>query len=146
MRYPFRPEGGFTLLELLIVLFIAGMGFSIVAVSMGRSYEKSVVRQEAVLLQAAMRQAREQSVLQRSQFAFAFKENLYWLEKDGSPYGAARKLPEGLKLSGKPIAFMPKGNSTGGAVSLTKEGGGGFSIAVDAISGAAEIKRIEGRI
>ena len=143
MRYHFK-KNGFTLLELIIVMFIAGIGLSIVGVAAARSYEKGMLRQEAARLHSTMRYARELSLMQRAPVGFALQEEegVYWLEKNGSLWGDKKAVRSGHVLEGEPIVFLPKGNSTGGYISITDSRERGYSIEVDPVTGRATIQRL----
>jgi|Deesub1362A_J573_1020465.scaffolds.fasta_scaffold00045_35 general secretion pathway protein H len=142
MKYLYK--NGFTLLELIIVLFIVGIAASIVTVSVNRAYKKSIVRQEAKRIHGILRHARELSLLQRTPVVFALDEenNIFWLEKDGAVYGKVKTVPRGIRLSGEPIVFLPKGNSTGGLITLMDSEERGYSIEVDPVTGTATVKRL----
>lgn len=136
---------GFTLLELIVVMLIVSVAVSIVAVSVSRSYEKTALREEALRLRGMMGLAREQAVLQRVPFAFAFGDDTCWLEKNGSPYGRRLRLAPGVSIEGQTIVFFPKGNSTGGGIDVSKEGRWGYKIEVDPVTGEASLGRTDGR-
>lgn len=144
MRYRCNKDSrGFTLLELIIVMFIAGIGLSIVGVAAAKSYEKSMLRQDAARLHSMMRYARELSIMQRVPVGFAFEETgLYWLEKNGSLLGDKKAVRSGYVLKGEPIVFLPKGNNTGGYISITDSRERGYSIEVDPVTGRASVRRL----
>jgi general secretion pathway protein H len=144
MRYRFNKDSrGFTLLELIIVMFIAGIGLSIVGVAAAKSYEKSMLRQDAARLHSMMRYARELSIMQRVPVGFALEEKgLYWLEKNGSLLGDKKAVRSGYVLKGEPIVFLPKGNNTGGYISITDSRERGYSIEVDPVTGRASVRRL----
>lgn len=140
MRYPYK---GFTLIELLLVLFIIGLGVSMVSVSIGRAYEKTLLSAEARRMQNTLRRARELSLVERVSVTFALDKDkrAYWLEKDGQPYGNRKTLPEGFTLTGETVVFMPKGDSSGGALSIIDRGGRRYDIAVDPVTGGASSQK-----
>jgi prepilin-type N-terminal cleavage/methylation domain-containing protein len=64
MRFHSKKDSrGFTLLELIIVMVIAGLGLSIVGFAAAKSYEKSMLRQDAARLHSMMRYARELAII-----------------------------------------------------------------------------------
>lgn len=140
---PTRREFGFTLLELIIVMFIISIGLSIVGFATARSYEKHMIRQDAARLHSMMRYARELSIMQRVPVEFAFEERgEYWLEKNGTLWGEKKSVRSGYVLKGEPIVFSPKGNNTGGFVSITDSRERGYSIEVDPVTGRTTVRRL----
>jgi general secretion pathway protein H len=141
MRY--LSNKGFTLIELIVVLIILSVASAIAVVSVGRAHEKRVFKEQALRVQGTLRQARDISLLDRIPVTFALEEEdgKFWLEKDGVPYGRVRTLPEGFELAGEDIVFLPKGNSTGGFITVKKEDGRGYAIEVDTVTGIAKVRR-----
>ncbi len=142
MRY--LSNKGFTLIELIVVLIILSVASAIAVVSVGRAHEKRVFKEQALRVQGTLRHARDISLLDRIPVTFALEEEdgKFWLEKDGAPYGRVRTLPEGFELAGEGIVFLPKGNSTGGFITIKKEDGRGYAIEVDTVTGIAKVRRL----
>lgn len=142
MRYP--SEDGFTLVELIVVLVVAGVALAIVTLSLNRAYQKSVLREEATRLQGTLRHARDTSLLMRLPVLFALdeEEDAYWLESDGQVRGNVKRLPDGVELTGTEVVFLPKGNTTGGWVTIRRADGAGFTVEVDTVTGKAEVRRL----
>ncbi|MDA8079094.1 MAG: prepilin-type N-terminal cleavage/methylation domain-containing protein [Nitrospiraceae bacterium] len=134
---------GFTLLETIIVLFIAGLAVSVVVVSTGRLRERALFNAEARKIYQTLKRAREVSLLERKNAAVRVdpETNRYWIEYDG---GTQRPLsvPAGFSISGKDIFFFPKGNSSGGRILLVDAAGKGYAIRVDPVLGTPTIKRL----
>jgi general secretion pathway protein H len=143
MRY--LSKKGFTLLELLLVLLIAGLAVSLVVVSTVSTQEKTVLHQEARRLQRTLEYARELSLMKRRPFVFvpADEGGSFWLESDGEPFGKELVLPKGLLVEGDVIVFLPKGNNTGGSVAITNRSGKGYFIELDPATGKAELQRLQ---
>ncbi len=138
-------EGGFTLLELIVVLWILGIAMAVVTISIQRAHEKGFLKDEAQRVHGTLRQARDISLIDRIPITFVVnaEEGNFWLEKDGGVYKKVSHLPQGLEIQGEPIVFMPKGNSTGGTIILkTSEQDRGYVIEVDSVTGTAKIRGI----
>jgi type II secretion system protein H len=143
--YRYRSERGFTLIELIVVLFILGIAMAIGTVSTMRAYQKSILKDEALRVQGTLRLARDASLIDRMPVTFALEPDsgTFWLERQGSAYGKVRKIPSGLEIEGEPIVFMPKGNSTGGVITIRRsEEDRGYVIEVDTVTGTAKIRRL----
>lgn len=133
---------GFTLLELIIVILIAGIAASIVYVFIGRSYENTVFKETTKRVFLVLRHARETALLEKANVTFRIdeKNNSYWTEKDSSPYGGVHYMPKGTTIRGEDIIFFPKGNSSGGRIKMTDKKERGFYIDVDPVLGTSKIR------
>lgn len=142
MRY--LSEKGFTLIELIVVLAIAGVAVSLVISMVGASREKAVLRQEAAKIRNTLRYARETSLMERIPVALVpdAELDIYRLEKDGEAWGSGVSLADGIEIGGESIVFMPKGVSTGGVITLRDRKERGFAIEVDPVTGRAEVRRL----
>ena len=58
-------DSGFTLLELIIVLFIAGLSSAVVIFSISRLHEQTMFNQDTRRIYQTVRYAREMALLQR---------------------------------------------------------------------------------
>jgi general secretion pathway protein H len=133
-------EAGFTLMELIVVLFVLGLAASLVTISIGRSKEKGAFKDSLRKLYAAMRQARDTALLDKAPVSLNLDEDSFWLEKEEKPLGAKWSMPEGSKLEGKMIVFFPKGNSTGGVIIVKAKDERQYRVIVDEVTGIAKIE------
>jgi general secretion pathway protein H len=135
---------GFTLLELLVVLFIVGVIVSIVAVSVGRLRDKTVFTEEARRIYLTTKHAREASILERREVAFRLNEetNTYWLDYSASKPSENHAVPKRFIITGADIFFFPKGNSSGGLIEIQNEKGQKYAIEVNQVLGTSTIKRL----
>jgi general secretion pathway protein H len=136
---------GFTLIELVLVLAVLAMAASVTMVSIGRTGQRALIRDEASLLQGALRKARMESLLRRVPVALIINTESgdYSLSKGNRGAVKLRDIPQKLTLSGsQEIVFFPKGNSTGGNLELTGPGGRIYNIEVDRVTGLARLRRL----
>ena len=124
-------EQGFTLFELMVVMMLVVLMFTVAGVSVSRSIEGAELRNTAREITAAMRHTRGQAVIQRAEQVFSVDAD----EKTWQAAGREPKtLPEELditlttarsELTGNNaggIRFYPDGASTGGRVVLSSDG------------------------
>jgi general secretion pathway protein H len=135
---------GFTLLELLVVLFIVGIIVSIVAVSVGRIRDKTVFTEEARRIYLTTKHAREAAILERREVAFRLNEEskTYWLDYAASKPSEKYVVPKQFVITGADIFFSPKGNSSGGLIEIQNEKGQKYAIEVNQVLGTSSIKRL----
>lgn len=105
----FRPQRGFTLVEILIVMVIIGVIAAIATLSVGVLGRDSESEDQARRLWAIVKQTKEEIELQgrdvglfveRDGYVFMRYDlrNQAWVEIGNDELMAARKLPEGLKF------------------------------------------------
>lgn len=146
-------QGGFTLLELLLVLFIVGLAVGLVAVNMGRGLDSSRARQDAGRLYASLRHARALALTDRVPVAVAPLVDdgaapgdwprAYRIERAGRRTGKVVALSRGLTLRGETVVFFPKGDSTGGVLSIRETESRGYDVEVDPVTGKPRVTRIQ---
>lgn len=133
---------GFTLLELLVVLFIVGLISSVVALSAGRMRDNSLFREEARRILLTAKHARETAILGRQDVVFKVDGNRYWLDYGNDRISDLHAVPEKFSLAGKDLFFFAKGNSSGGLIEIQNEKGRRYAIEVNQLLGTASIKRL----
>ncbi len=140
---------GFTLLELILVILIAGISVSIVVVSIGKVHEKMVFRDISKKVFITLKHAREVAIMERTPVIFKIdeKNNSFWMEKDGAVFGKSYNMPDHISISGESIIFFPKGNSSGGYIKIKhdkikNEKEKEFFIEVDPVLGTSKVKGV----
>jgi general secretion pathway protein H len=118
--------GGFSLLEVLLVLVIAGLLMGVVATSLT---EGPVLRKSAREVAASLRHARSVAILQQKEVVWSMniQNRQFWVDGKGKkrdlhPQVSAKintSRSEVISAQQGNIRFYPDGSSTGGSVELT---------------------------
>ncbi len=141
-----RGERGFTLLELVIVLLIAGLVVSLVLPSVSGTLESGRLRSAASEVRAVFN-------LARTLAASAGRERVVTIRPDRGAYGVGgeeRTVPEGVTIASVRggsegpdpgefrVRFFPDGSAEEAEVVLTSRTGGRLRVVVDPLTGIAE--------
>jgi len=147
-----RKSGGFTLIEIMVVMVIIALIMGLVATSMSRSISAAEARAASRQLVASLRYTRARAIIDKS-------EQVFLVDTENRSYQAPGRdkveLPEGVDLtittattelvsdalSG--IRFFPDGGSTGGHIELTvnkRE----YRVNVAWLTGEAQLEKTEG--
>lgn len=141
-----RPAG-FSLLELVLVLALAGLLAAVVVPSLPGALESARLRGSAADVRATLALARTLAVSDgRSRtVAFDLGRGEYGIDE-----GARKRLlPEGIRLSAVRVSdvaaesgvarvrFYPDGSADAAEVAIASEGGGGARVSVDPLTGIA---------
>lgn len=122
---------GFSLFELLVVMVMVVLMFTVAGVSMSRSLTGAEVRNAARDMTAGLRQTRGAAITQRQQQVFLVDADARTWQVPGRP---PVNLPDGLEITlttarseltgnnAGGIRFYPDGASTGGRVMLSADG------------------------
>ena len=143
--------GGFTLVEMLVVLVIVAMMMTLVGTSISRNISGAEMRVAARKVAAGLRYTRTQAIMKKT-------EQVFLLDTDALTYQAAERepdtLPEGMKVelntarseltseSAGGIRFYPDGGSTGGNVRL-EANGRIYKVNVAWLTGEASVERLD---
>lgn len=126
-----RLSHGFTLLELIVVLFIVILGFSALGLNIASGNNATEIKAAARDIVSALRYARGTALIARTDISFDFnlKENSYHLSNRDKVYRIADTIDVTLitaqrELKGNAsgaIRFFPDGSATGGRITLERE-------------------------
>lgn len=143
---PGEARAGFTLLELVIVLLLAGMLLSVVIPSVSGTLESGRLRSGAAEVRATFN-------LARTLAASGGRERVVTLHLDRGAYGVdgeERLVPEGVEIASARagaetvergdlrVRFFPDGSAEEAEVVLTSRAGGRLRVTVDPLTGIAE--------
>lgn len=144
-----RRIGGYTLVELLVVLVIASLVLALVGTSISRSISGAEMRTASRKVAASLRYTRTHAILTKS-------EQVFLVDTENRTYkGADREaeaLPEGMNVELNTarsevtsenvggIRFYPDGGSTGGNVRL-EANGRVYQVNVAWLTGEASLER-----
>jgi len=140
---------GFTLLELMVVLFIMVLGFSIIGLNLSSGNNATEHQRAARDIVSALRYARGMALMSHRETAVTFNlnENSYTVNNRDKVF----TIPETIKVTvvttqsqllGQnqgSIRFFADGSSTGGRVSL-KRGENVWQIDINWLTGQIELK------
>lgn len=126
MRAPRARSGGFTLLELIVVVFIIGLIAAAAVITFGGDRRDTELDREAERIDALLGYAREQAELQTRDYGIRMNDHTYsfvvfdvlqnqWRTADEDDALREREFPEGLLpsvvLEGRPIVLDVKKKS-----------------------------------
>ncbi len=149
-RRPFEVAG-FTLIELIVALAIAGIALAVVPFSMYKLYESAQYRTAVRDVLAGLKTARGESARTGGPVPFTVD-----LETSSFDIAGERetRLPAGLEFGlivaerefdGQrgSIVFYPDGSSTGGSVTVRRDNGDGVRLRVDWLLGRVTQEPLE---
>ena len=143
-------QAGFTLLELLVALAIAGLTLTVAPSLFGKAQETIQYRGTVRSVVGEIRQARRSASARgvSSFFRVTVRER-----KFGSDLQKQQSLPDALEMrvivgdrqlapGGQEalIEFLPDGGATGGSIDIVRRSGEGTRVRVDWISGQIELE------
>jgi prepilin-type N-terminal cleavage/methylation domain-containing protein len=138
---------GFTLLEVLVTLFVIAVATGLILPTIGRSTDAIRARAEVAGFAAFFRHAREQAITRRQSQRVVVEPGAHrlMLMVGEDTIRQARVLSERVAIEpASPTAlvvrFDPEGTSSGGAFRLTS-GGTTYRVTVDAVTGRVRSAR-----
>ena len=140
---------GFTLLELIVALFVIALATALVGPAVGRSAETLRGRADVARFSAMLRWAREQAITTRRGHAFVVDPPGHRATIVAAPdeVRQTRALSADLQVDANPpealrVSFEPNGVSSGGDFRLTT-GRMRFRVSIDQLTGRVRIERQE---
>jgi general secretion pathway protein H len=156
------PASGFTLVEILVVMFIIGIIVTVVGLSGGGARERHALREEALRLQQLVSLAAEESVLGSQQIGIEFRSDGYqfmtldgqrWrlIDDGGSlrPRGIESDITLTLSVEGQAddlsalgaddsdlrpqVLLLSSGEATPFSIELRNRSAGRYTLAVDSV-------------
>jgi general secretion pathway protein H len=123
---------GFTLLELMVVLFIMVLGFSALTFNLAMSNSSTEVKSAMREMVSALRYTRGESLILREPVTLDFNinDNSYKISSRNNNYHLDKKIKVDIVTAKEDInrrnglarfRFFPDGSSTGGRLILSKE-------------------------
>lgn len=139
-----RTSGGFTLVELLVVLAILALMVGMTVPLLGNSIPRTAVGAAAAEIRAALRGASSQAIAEGRTVVFRGDLSAgYWVDRRYHPLTATRdsviRLRVAVAGAGR-VSFFAWGGSSGGIV-WVESPDGRREIAVDAVTGHAVVRR-----
>lgn len=124
--------GGFTLVELLVVLVLLSVMGAFVGPNMWKQYARASERAEIEVIHEAL--LRERKLAYASGQAFTVDAQFVPLQ---------RAIPEGWELlASESIYFLPSGVTNGGTVNLLAGSGNKWQLVLSPLDGKANIERL----
>lgn len=140
---------GFTLLELIVVLFVIALAVGLVAPVVSRSMDSLRERSEIARFSAMLRYARDQAITTRRGHAFVVDPMAHRASIVAAPdeVRRTRALPTELRVEASPpqaltVRFEPSGVSSGGDFRLSTASTR-YQVTVDALTGRVRVDRRE---
>ncbi|MBU2623577.1 MAG: GspH/FimT family pseudopilin [Proteobacteria bacterium] len=146
----------FTLIELIVVIFIIGLASAVVGGSLYRNMDDIRLKTAAKEIAATLRYARSRSVAEKKVYSFIADVKGYGLYTDHSDsglktgqekhaYSLYKYYPEGIDIENREkeetvIDFFPEGDSTGGSIILKNRKATSYVISVDKIQSSVKIQ------
>ena len=91
---------------------------------------------------AVLKRAHEMAVLERQEVVVHVDEEAgrYAIEKAGGRSAGEQKLARGTEIRGRDIVFYPKGNSSGGVITLRDGKGREYTVEIDRTLGSTKVR------
>lgn len=145
-----QSSKGFTLLEIMLVLFIVLLGFGVIGSRISSGNDSAAHQAAARDMMSALRYARGQALISRKQSTVDINldENTYTVSDKDKVYTIPEKIAVTVvtaqeELSGDgeaAIRFFPDGSSTGGRIKLERDGTN-WQIDINWLTGQVDVEQ-----
>ena len=152
MPSPLHLNKGFTLLELIVALFIVVLGFSVVGINLSSGNDSTQLNVAARDIVSALRYARGQALMshQETTVTLDLAENTYTVSGRYKVYPIPKAIAVTVviaqsELTGEglgSIRFFADGSSTGGRITLER-GKAAWKIDINWLTGQIELDDID---
>jgi type II secretory pathway pseudopilin PulG len=137
---------GFTLIELVVLLFLLAAAAVVAVPTIGRGSEGLRVRAEVAGFSAFLRRARAQAITRREARVVTVNaaERTVIDETADHEVRARRRLPDRITIDTDPargVRFLPEGMSTGGTFRLATASGIAYRVTVNGLTGRVTSQR-----
>jgi type II secretory pathway pseudopilin PulG len=139
---------GFTMIEIVVLLFLLAAAALVAVPSIGRSTEGLRVRAEVAGFSAFLRRAREQAITRREVRVVTVNaaDRVVIDETPEHEVRARRRLPERMTIEADTaplggVRFSPEGLSSGGTFRLGLTGGVAYRVTVNRVTGRVTSQR-----
>lgn len=115
-------RGGFTLFEVLVVLFLISISIALVSPSLRSGLAGFRVKAASRMTAAFLRSARSRALTERRQFTVVPLEKALLMKGGEGKVEKEMNLPDGVRIKaaeGLILDFFPGGNSSGGEIEVT---------------------------
>lgn len=145
-----RGSGGFTLLEILLVIVIFSLSIALVSPYVGSGLESFTVKSTAKKVAAALNHARVFALRDRQNYYARFTDDQVVIEASkGSGRKKEMPIPEGVRIEareGPVVVFYPGGASSGGTFEVKgSREQGGYTIKVEPSAGTVKVYPSHGK-
>jgi general secretion pathway protein H len=150
-----RASGGYTLIEVVMVMAVLAVASAVLAPAVGRTVDGVKVRTEVAGIASFLRWAREQAVTRGESHEVALDPEtraLLFRRAGGESVGGVetrRQLSPLLNVALAPgrlpqrITFMPQGRSSGGSLRIEAVGPRVYLVTVDPLTGRVTTQRVD---
>jgi len=140
---------GFTLVELVVTLFVLALAVGVAAPSIARGVDTVQTRAEAGGVATFLRGAREKAITHNRTYEVRVRPEESLVElRTGDAVSATKRLAAGVRVTAEPpsartITFLPQGLTSGGRLRVEMPGRQGYLITLDALTGRVSTQRLD---